>query len=126
MATRTVTGSPTVRFVGPTLMATAKSASRFLKSAGRPCAGTGKPSADERSAVRFHMLDVADPMEGFSVARFKELGEREDAARVVPPVELPRVLAHEDQRLLVLPVAVVELTSEVIRQQFFNFFSPDF
>ena len=43
--------------------------------------GTSKPTAQQRSAVQFHMLDVVDPGTGFSVARFKELAD--DAARDV-------------------------------------------
>jgi len=39
--------------------------------------GTGKPTKDELKAVRFHMLDIADPSESFSVARFKELVDNE-------------------------------------------------
>jgi len=39
--------------------------------------GTGKPTKDELKAVRFHMLDIADPSESFSVARFKELADNE-------------------------------------------------
>lgn len=37
--------------------------------------GTGKPGTEERSSVAMHMLDVADPTENFSVARFKELAD---------------------------------------------------
>ena len=33
--------------------------------------GTAKPSADERAAVPHHLLDLADPAENFSVARFQ-------------------------------------------------------
>ncbi len=38
--------------------------------------GTGKPSASEREAVNFHMLDVADPALDYSVARFKREADR--------------------------------------------------
>jgi len=37
--------------------------------------GTAKPTPEERAAVRFHLIDVADPGEPFHVARFKELAE---------------------------------------------------
>lgn len=37
--------------------------------------GTGKPTADERREVEFHLLDVADPGSDFSVAAFKELAD---------------------------------------------------
>jgi tRNA dimethylallyltransferase len=33
--------------------------------------GTAKPSAAERAEVPHHLLDVADPGEDFSVARFQ-------------------------------------------------------
>lgn len=35
--------------------------------------GTAKPTPEERGAVRHHLLDVADPEEPFSVARFQTL-----------------------------------------------------
>ena len=35
--------------------------------------GTAKPSAAQREQVRHHMIDVADPAEAFSVARFQQL-----------------------------------------------------
>ncbi len=38
--------------------------------------GTAKPSPDELSAVRHHLIDVAEPSELFSVARFVELADR--------------------------------------------------
>ncbi|MBI5478037.1 MAG: tRNA (adenosine(37)-N6)-dimethylallyltransferase MiaA [Deltaproteobacteria bacterium] len=37
--------------------------------------GTAKPSAAERSRVPHHLLDVADPDEDFSAARFAELAD---------------------------------------------------
>jgi tRNA dimethylallyltransferase len=37
--------------------------------------GTAKPSAEERRAVPHHLVDVADPAEPFSVARFQALAE---------------------------------------------------
>lgn len=37
--------------------------------------GTAKPSASERRAVPFHLVDVADVDEAFSVARYKELAD---------------------------------------------------
>jgi tRNA dimethylallyltransferase len=42
--------------------------------------GTAKPSAKDREAVPFYLLDVADPDEPFSVARFKTLAEEALAA----------------------------------------------
>jgi tRNA dimethylallyltransferase len=38
--------------------------------------GTAKPSVEQRSCVPHHLLDVADPTEPFSVARFQELARR--------------------------------------------------
>lgn len=35
--------------------------------------GTAKPSAAERAAIPHHMLDIADPRDGFSAALFKEM-----------------------------------------------------
>ena len=37
--------------------------------------GTAKPTPAERAAVRFHLLDVAEPGEPFTAGRFKELAE---------------------------------------------------
>jgi len=37
--------------------------------------GTAKPSADERRAVRHHLIDVVDPDQPFTVARFVELAD---------------------------------------------------
>lgn len=35
--------------------------------------GTAKPTADEQARVRFHLIDVADPAEPFSVGEFERL-----------------------------------------------------
>lgn len=35
--------------------------------------GTAKPTIEERQRVRFHLIDVADPDEVFTAARFREL-----------------------------------------------------
>jgi tRNA dimethylallyltransferase len=37
--------------------------------------GTAKPSADEQRAVRHHLIDLVDPTEVFTVARFVELAD---------------------------------------------------
>lgn len=42
--------------------------------------GTAKPSAKDREAVPFYLVDVAEPDEPFSVARFKMLAEEALAA----------------------------------------------
>lgn len=38
--------------------------------------GTAKPTAEEMDGVPHHMLDVADPTENFSVARYQEMAEQ--------------------------------------------------
>jgi len=38
--------------------------------------GTAKPTPEQRAAVPHHLIDVADPWETFSVARFVELADR--------------------------------------------------
>jgi tRNA dimethylallyltransferase len=45
--------------------------------------GTAKPSPEEQREVRYHLLDVADPVEGFSAAVFQRLAYAaiEDIAR---------------------------------------------
>jgi len=51
--------------------------------------GTAKPSPAERADVRHHLLDVVEPNQTFTVARFVELAERviaDAAARDVPLV----------------------------------------
>ena len=35
--------------------------------------GTAKPTADERKGVKHHMIDIIEPNESFSVARFSEM-----------------------------------------------------
>jgi tRNA dimethylallyltransferase len=35
--------------------------------------GTAKPTTDERASIRHHLVDVADPVDRFSVARFQRL-----------------------------------------------------
>ena len=37
--------------------------------------GTAKPTAEQRAAVPHHLIDVADPWESFSAARFVELAD---------------------------------------------------
>jgi tRNA dimethylallyltransferase len=38
--------------------------------------GTAKPSAEQQQDVRHHLIDVAEPIESFSVARFVELADK--------------------------------------------------
>jgi tRNA dimethylallyltransferase len=38
--------------------------------------GTAKPTPEERAMVPYHLIDVADPWETFSAARFVELADR--------------------------------------------------
>jgi tRNA dimethylallyltransferase len=42
--------------------------------------GTAKPSESQRARVPHHLIDVADPSERFTVARYQELGRRARAA----------------------------------------------
>lgn len=37
--------------------------------------GTSKPTTEERRRVNYHLLDVADPQEGFNAPQFKELAK---------------------------------------------------
>jgi len=37
--------------------------------------GTAKPGLEERREIRYHLVDVADPLEDFSVAQFRSLAE---------------------------------------------------
>src|SRR4051812_36098089 len=51
--------------------------------------GTAKPTADERARVRHHLIDVVEPSETFTVARFVEMADAtiaDAAARKVPLV----------------------------------------
>src|SRR5437588_11840241 len=51
--------------------------------------GTAKPSADEERRVRHHVIDVVEPNETFTVARFVELADAAIAdagARDGPPI----------------------------------------
>jgi len=38
--------------------------------------GTGKPGPERRGQVRYHLLDVVEPQESFSVGRYRDLAER--------------------------------------------------
>jgi tRNA dimethylallyltransferase len=46
--------------------------------------GTAKPTAAERAAVRYHLLDLVDPNEPFTVARFVELADQVIATATNP------------------------------------------
>jgi tRNA dimethylallyltransferase len=46
--------------------------------------GTAKPSAEQQREVRHHLIDVADPNEAFSVARFVELADKTIAESKLP------------------------------------------
>lgn len=39
--------------------------------------GTAKPSATDRQLVRHHLLDIADPADGFSAANFRRKRDRQ-------------------------------------------------
>ncbi|MCE5315261.1 MAG: tRNA (adenosine(37)-N6)-dimethylallyltransferase MiaA [Armatimonadota bacterium] len=49
--------------------------------------GTAKPTADEQSRARFHLIDVADPAKPFSVGEFQQLAQRaiDDILKRNPP-----------------------------------------
>ncbi len=49
--------------------------------------GTAKPSGEERARVRHHMVDVADPEEEYTVARFQR-----DARRVIAAAGRPVIV----------------------------------
>jgi tRNA dimethylallyltransferase len=53
--------------------------------------GAAKPTAEERARVRHHLIDVADPIERFSAARWAELADR--AAKDIAARGLPIVVA---------------------------------
>ncbi len=50
--------------------------------------GTAKPAAAERAAVRHHLIDVVDPNEPFTVARFVEMADATIAGAVERKVPL--------------------------------------
>ena len=54
--------------------------------------GTAKPNTAERAKVRHHLIDVVDPNESFTVARFVELAEAviQDAGRRSVPLVVSR------------------------------------
>lgn len=49
--------------------------------------GTAKPTPEQRSLARFHLIDVADPAEAFSVGAFQQLARStiDDVLRRNPP-----------------------------------------
>src|SRR5690606_29735115 len=49
--------------------------------------GTAKPTPDERERVRHHMIDIAEPQEPFTVARFRRLA-RQAIEHTTAPVVL--------------------------------------
>ena len=81
-------GSPLIVVVGPTAAGKTALAVRIAEELGgevvsadsqqvyrRFDIGTGKPTLEERRGVPHHLLDVADPHERFSAARFVELAD---------------------------------------------------
>jgi tRNA dimethylallyltransferase len=86
-----VTGSPVrtdvpLALVGPTASGKTEASIRLARRLGAEIVlvdsmtvyrgmdvGTAKPSPEERAGVPHHLLDVADPVEPFSVARFQAL-----------------------------------------------------
>jgi tRNA dimethylallyltransferase len=53
--------------------------------------GTAKPTPAQREAVRHHLIDIAEPSEPFSVARYQELGR----------AALAEIARRDDRALLV-------------------------
>lgn len=83
-------GSKLAAVVGPTAVGKTALASRIAGSLNAEIIsvdamqvyrgmdiGTGKPAPRELGGIPIHMIDVADPRENFSVARFKELADNE-------------------------------------------------
>src|SRR5918994_1706090 len=93
-------GEPFLALVGPTASGKTEAAIAIAERLGAEiCSvdsmlvyrgmdvGTAKPNADDRLRIPHHLLDVADPSERFTVARFQELGRAaidDLAAREVP------------------------------------------
>jgi tRNA dimethylallyltransferase len=73
--------------------------------------GTAKPTAEERSRLRFHLLDVIEPGERYSAFRFVE-----DASKAIEEIlardRLPVVVGGTGLYLRALSEGVVEIVSE--------------
>jgi tRNA dimethylallyltransferase len=69
--------------------------------------GTAKPSADERAAVPHHLIDVAEPGEGWDAARFVRLAD-EAIAAIVARGHLPLVVGGTGLYLRALLHGVAE------------------
>jgi tRNA dimethylallyltransferase len=69
--------------------------------------GTAKPSADERAAVPHHLIDNAEPGEGWDAARFVRLAD-EAIAAIVARGHLPLVVGGTGLYLRALLHGVVE------------------
>jgi tRNA dimethylallyltransferase len=79
-------GPPLLALVGPTATGKTEAALAVAERLGAEIVsvdsmlvyrgmdvGTAKPTAEQRARVPHHLLDVAEPSEGFSVARYREL-----------------------------------------------------
>ena len=82
-----MTREPLLALVGPTATGKTRAAIALARFMGAEIVsadsmvvyrgmdvGTAKPDRGERAAVRHHLLDVAEPSEPFSVARYQALG----------------------------------------------------
>jgi tRNA dimethylallyltransferase len=80
--------------------------------------GTAKPSPEERAAVPHHLLDVAEPGEGWDAARFVRLAD-EAIAGIVARGRLPLVVGGTGLYIRALLHGVVEAPGrdEALRQR---------
>jgi tRNA dimethylallyltransferase len=78
-----------VAFVGPTASGKTEIAIRVAEKIGGEIVsvdsvqvyrgfdiGSGKPSAEEKSRARHHLIDIADPLEAVDASKFAELADR--------------------------------------------------
>lgn len=81
--------------------------------------GTAKPSAEQRAAIPHHLIDVADPSESFSAARFVELADRavdEISARGRPVVAVGGTVLYFKcwyEGMFAGPAAQADLRAEI-------------
>ena len=93
---------PVVAIVGPTAVGKSALALRLAKSLDGEIIsadsrqvyrfmdiGTAKPSAEERASVRHHLIDIADPDEDYSLARFiQEVSEAIQNVKLISKLPL--------------------------------------
>lgn len=89
----TVEEQPIIAIVGPTATGKTSTAVHVARTVGGEIIsadsmavyrgmdiGTAKPTAEERAAVPFHLIDIVEPDQPFNVALFKEMAEEALAA----------------------------------------------